>query len=192
MIMASSNAIQKTENITNGVNVDQVLAVIDAIEDDPGFAKWQIRANNNWINGGLNRSRIKDFSVGGREDDTRTETFVLDSDEPLPMSGKDSAPNAMEFVLHALTSCLTSTLVYHAAVRGIEVEAIESHLEGDMDVRGLLGLSDEVRKGYNKVRVNMRVKSAASAEELTELAMFSPVHDIVSQSLPVEFTLETY
>jgi uncharacterized OsmC-like protein len=192
MIMASSNAIQKTENITNGVNVDQVLAVIDAIEDDPGFARWQIRANNNWINGGLNRSRIKDFSVGGHEDDTRTETFVLDSDEPLPMSGKDSAPNAMEFVLHALTSCLTSTLVYHAAVRGIEVKAIESHLEGDMDVRGLLGLSDEVRKGYNKVRVNMRVKSAASAEELTELAMFSPVHDIVSQSLPVEFTLETY
>ena len=112
--MATSNANQQTENITNGVNVDQVLSVIDAIGDDSNFAKWQIRAENNWINGGLNRSRIKEFSVGGREDDTRTKTFVLDSDEPLPMSGQDSAPNAMEFVLHALAGCLTSTLVYHA------------------------------------------------------------------------------
>jgi uncharacterized OsmC-like protein len=98
----------------------------------------------------------------------------------------------MEYVLHALATCLTGTLVYHAAVRGIRIEAVESSYKGDMDVRGLFGLADDVRKGFNKVAVNMRVKSEASVEELTELALYSPVYEMVSQSLPVEFTLTTY
>ena len=98
----------------------------------------------------------------------------------------------MEYVLHALATCLTGTLVYHAAVRGIEIKSVESSYSGDMDVRGLFGLADNVRKGFNKVTVNMRVKSEASAQELTELALHSPVHDIISKSLPVEFTLTTY
>ena len=102
----------------------------------------------------------------------------------------DSAPNPMEFVLHSLAGCLTSTMVYHASVQGIEIESVESSLEGDMDVRGMLGLSDDARKAYNKVRVLMRVKSAASAETLKELALYSPVFDLVSNSLPVEFVLE--
>jgi len=188
--MTTSNAIQQAENITNGVNVDQVLSVIDGIEADSNLAKFELRTRNEWIDGGLNRSRIKDFSVDGQEDETRTQTFVLDSDEPLPLSGADSAPNAMEFVLHALAGCLTTTLVYHAAVRGIEIDSIESSCVGDLDVRGLFGLSEDVRKGYNHVRVNMRVKSAATADELKELAMFSPVYDIVSKSVPVTFVLE--
>ena len=95
----------------------------------------------------------------------------------------------MEFVLHSLASCLTSTLVYHAAVQGIEIESVESSLEGDMDVRGMLGMSDESRKAFNAVRVRMQVKGAADAETLKELALFSPVYDIVSNSLPVEFDL---
>ena len=82
-------------------------------------------------------------------------------------------------------------LVYHAAVRGIEIESVETELEGDLDLRGLFGMSDDVRKGYQDVRVHMRVKSTSSAEELRELAMYSPVYDIVSNSLPVAFTLET-
>ena len=117
---------------------------------------------------------------------------MLDSDEPAIAAGQDSAPNAMEYVLHALAACLTGTLVYHAAVQGIEIEAIESSYTGDMDVRGLFGLDDDVRKGFNKIKVNMRVKSEASAEDLTKLALYSPVHDMLSRSLPVEFMLTTY
>jgi uncharacterized OsmC-like protein len=98
----------------------------------------------------------------------------------------------MEYVLHALATCLTGTLVYHAAVRGIRIEAVESSYEGDMDVRGLFGLADDVRKGFSKVTINMRIKSEASVEDLTELALFSPVYEMVSQSVPVEFTLTTY
>lgn len=190
--MTTSNAVEQTRHMTNGVDVGQLTSVIGAIEADPGFAKFQFRATNQWIGGGRSRSRIKEFFAGNAEDTTRKQAFALDADEPAIAAGQDSAPNAMEYVLHALASCLTNTLIYHAAVRGIEIEAVESSYTGDMDVRGLFGLADDVRKGFNKVTVNMRVKSDASVEELTELAMYSPVYDMVSRSLPVEFTLTTY
>ena len=190
--MTNSNAIEQMQETTNGVDVGQLMNVIGAIEADPGYAKFQWRATNRWIDGGLSRSRIKEFFAGNAEDATRTEAFTLDSDEPAIAGGQNSAPNSMEYVLHALATCLTGTLVNHAAVRGIEIEAVESSYTGDMDVRGLFGLADDVRKGFNKVTVNMRVKSEASVEELTELALYSPVYDIVSRSLPVEFTLTKY
>ncbi len=190
--MTTSNAIEQTKETTNGVDVGQLMDVIGAIEADAGYAKFQWRATNQWIVGSVSRSRIKDFFAGNAEDTTRKEAFTLDADEPTIAAGQNSAPNSMEYVLHALATCLTGTLVYHAAVRGIEIEAVESSYTGDMDVRGLFGLADDVRKGFNKVTVNMRVKSEASAEELTELALYSPVYDMVSRSLPVEFTLTTY
>ena len=190
--MTTTNATQQTKDMTNGVNVDQVMNVIGEIEKDPGYAKFQWRATNQWISGALCRSQIKDFFAGNEENATRDSAFTLDADEPAIAGGQDSAPNAMEYVLHALATCLTGTLVYHAAVRGIAIDAIDSSYTGDMDVRGLFGLTDDVRKGFNKVKVKMLVKSGATAEELTELALYSPVYDIISKSLPVEFSLTTY
>ena len=177
-------------NSVNGVDVDQINHVIESITADTSFGEFQFRARNRWVNGGLNRSQIKEFHAGGREDGTRSKPFTLDADEPQLVAGNDSAPNSMEYVLHALVSCMTGTLVYHAAVRDIAITSVSSHIEGDMDVRGLLGMADDVRKGFNHVRVTMRVDSDADAETLTELALYSPVYDIVSKSLPVEFHLE--
>jgi uncharacterized OsmC-like protein len=190
--MTNSNAAEKTNDMTNGVDVGQVMNVIGSIEEDPGYASFQWRATNKWIDGGQSRSRIKEFYAGNAEDATRKDAFTLDADEPAIAAGQNSAPNSMEYVLHALATCLTGTLVYHAAVRGIEIEAVESSHTGDMDVRGLFGLSDKVRKGFSKVAVKMRVKSEASVEELTEMALYSPVYDIISKSLPVDFTLTKY
>lgn len=190
--MTTNIAIDKTKDITNGVDVGQILNIISEIEKDPSYAKFQWRATNQWINGSLSRSRVKEFFAGNKEDKTRKKGFIIDADEPIFAAGQDSAPNSMEFLLHALGTCLTNTLVYHAAVNGIKIEAIESSYKGDMDVRGLFGLKDDVRKGFNKVTVNMHVKSDANEEELTKLALYSPVYDIVSQSLPVEFELNTY
>jgi uncharacterized OsmC-like protein len=188
--MTANTASATPTQVVNGVNVDQIHTVIDAIGTDPGFGEFQFRARNHWIDGGLNRSEIQDFYAGGREDDTRTGPFSLDADEPLLVAGTDSAPNSMEYVLHALVSCMTGTLVYHAAVRGITIAGVRSQIEGDMDVRGLLGMSDEVRKGFNHVQVTMTVDSDADIETLTECALFSPVYDIVSKSLPVELRLQ--
>ncbi len=181
-----------TTDKTNGVDVNQILGVIGDIEENAEIAKFQFRASNRWIDGGLNRSTIKEFYAVGREDDTRTEPFMLNADEPQFLAGQDSAANPVEYVLHALAGCLTTTLVYHAAVRDIQIGAVESELEGDLDIRGLLGLSEDVRKGYQHVRVKMRVQSDETADALKELAMFSPVYDIVSNSLPVELVIETY
>jgi uncharacterized OsmC-like protein len=187
--MSTNTARAKQDNVVNGVNVIQIHAVIGAIDDDVGFGQFQFRAQNRWINGGLNRSEIRDFYAGGREDDTRTQPFTLDADEPLLVAGEDSAPNSMEYVLHALVSCMTGTMVYHAAVRGITIAGVRSHIEGDMDVRGLLGMDNDVRKGFNHVRVTLTVDSEADVDTLTECALFSPVYDIVSNSLPVDFQL---
>jgi len=188
--MSTNTATQDNTNSVNGVNVNQINHVIEAITADTAFGEFQFRARNRWVNGGLNRSQIKDFHAGGREDSTRNKPFTLDADEPQLVAGNDSAPNSMEYVLHALVSCMTGTLVYHAAVRGITVNSVSSNIEGDMDVRGLLGMAADVRKGFNHIRVTLRVDSDADAETLKELALFSPVYDIISKSLPVEFRLE--
>jgi uncharacterized OsmC-like protein len=190
--MTISNTAQQVQDLTNGVDVSQLMNVIGSIEADTGYAKFQWRATNQWIGGELSRSKIKGFFAGNEEDTTRKAAFTLDADEPPIASGHNRAPNSMEYLLHALATCLTGTLVNHAAVRGIEIEAVDSSYAGDMDVRGLFGLDDDVRKGFSQVAVNMRVKSEASVEELTEMALFSPVYDVISTSLPVEFALTTY
>ena len=190
--MKTKTLPKQQKNIVNGVDVSQIMTVIDHIESDPEYAQFQWRVSNKWIDGGLSRSCIKGFYAGNTEDMTRGKAFIVDADEPAIVAGMDTAPNSMEYILHALASCLTGTLAYHAAVRGIEIKEVESSVVGDMNVQGLLGLEKDVRRGFNKVVVNMRVKSKASIEELTELAMFSPVYDIISNSLPVDFFLTTY
>ena len=181
----------RTNNTVNGIDVDQVMSVIGEIENDTTFGVCQFRANNQWIDGGINRSEIQDYFIGGKEDDSRTQSFVLTADEPPLLAGSDAAPNPVEYVLHALAACLTTTMVAHAAVRGIVINHVESQLEGDIDLRGFLGISQSVRKGYQAVRVTFKVDSDADVETLKELAMFSPVYDIVSNSLPVELVVES-
>ena len=188
--MTIQNIAQVKEQRFNGVTVSTVMGIVGAITENSDNAHFQFRLSNHWVDGGLNRSCIKEYFALGQEDDTRSEAFIIDADEPAVNSGGDSSPNPMEYVLHSLASCLTSTLVYHAAVQGIEIESVESWLEGDLDVRGMLGMSEESRKAFNAVRVRMQVKGAADADTLKSLALYSPVYDMVSTSLPVELIFE--
>jgi uncharacterized OsmC-like protein len=178
--------------IMNGVSVTGIFDAIAAFKADPGLAESQFRASNEWIDGGHNRSTIQGFHACRQEDKSRTKPFVFDASEPPFLLANNEGANPVEFVLHALAGCLTTTMVYHAAARGIEIEAVDSKLEGDIDLRGLLGVSDKVRKGFREVRVNMRVKSRGTPSVLRDLAKFSPVFDIVSNSLPVVVNVETY
>jgi uncharacterized OsmC-like protein len=126
---------------------------------------------------------------GGVPDTARTATFELDNDEPDVLLGGDRAPNPVEYVLHALAGCLTTSLVYHAAARGITVRSVATRLEGDLDLRGFLGLDEDVRRGYERVRVTMHVDADTdqmTIDELVALAQArSPVFDIVSNGVPV-------
>jgi uncharacterized OsmC-like protein len=174
----------------NGVNVDRLGGMIQSVQQAPNLASFQFRAKNRWIMGGHNRSTIQGFYGAGEEYMTRKKPFVLDSDEPRVLLGTDQGPNPYELALHALAAGLTTSLVYHAAVRGIRLEAVESTLEGDLDIQGFLGLSDKVRRGYKDIRVYFAIKSDAPAEQLDELMRFSPVLDIVSNPVPVSIQIE--
>jgi uncharacterized OsmC-like protein len=183
------------QNMTNGLNVDQLFGTIDAIKETPGLAKFNFRASNKWVNGGHNRTTIKDFYGAGKEDTSRPSPFTLDNDEPAVLLGQDNGANPVEFVLHALAGCLTTSLIYHAAAQGIQIDEVESQLEGDLDLHGFLGLSDKVRNGYENIRVTFKIKADAPEEKLQELCELaqkrSPVFDIVSRPVPVTVNLQT-
>jgi uncharacterized OsmC-like protein len=120
----------------------------------------------------------------------RTTAVVLDADEPPVLLGKDQGANPVEFVLHALAACLTTSMVYHAAARGIRIDSVESRLDEDLDLREFLGVSDNVRPGYQQIRIQFQVTSEASADELQQLTKYSPVFDIVSNPIPVSVSIE--
>jgi uncharacterized OsmC-like protein len=173
------------QKVVNGVNVENLMKDIEAFKEQPALGKFKFRATNKWITGGHNRSRVKEFYGAGQEDTQRTQTFVLDADEPVLLHSGDRAANPVEFVLHALAACLTTSVVYHAAARGIRIEDLESELEGEIDVRGFTGVDPSVRTGYQNIRVTMRCKSDATREQLEELSKLSPVWDTIQNPVPV-------
>jgi uncharacterized OsmC-like protein len=172
----------------NGVDLDRLVATIEAVKADAALARFQFRARNRWVDGGHTRTTIKGFYGAGQDDSSRTEAFVLETDEPPVLLGGNLAPNAGEYLLHALAACLTGTIVYHAAARGIVLEGLECTLEGDLDVQGFLGLADDVRPGFERIRATLRATGDLDDDqlaELAELAAFSPVRDTVSNPVPV-------
>jgi uncharacterized OsmC-like protein len=183
------NTAEQINPTINGVDTEGVVALATKISQDEDYGKFKFRASNQWINGARSRSTIQGFFAGGKENTDRKEPLYVESDQPVFLGGQNTAPNPVEQLLHALDSCLTVTLVYHAAVQGIHLEAVETFSEGDMDARGFFGISDKVDKGYRQIRVNMRVKSDADMDTLTTLAMYSPVYEVISKSVPVEFTM---
>ncbi len=177
--------------ILNGVDVTALNEIIEAVNEDTSLAIFKFQANNKWLGGGWNRTAINAF-YGAGEDHLRDETFFYDNDEPPVLLGENRSANPVEFVLHALAGCLTSTLAYHAAARDIEIEKIDSELKGEMDARGFLDLADDVPIGYKSIEVLIRVKTSAKADTLLELAKFSPVYHTINGKTPVEITVETY
>ena len=178
-----------TATTRNGVDTAQLFGTLDAVKSDPELAQFQFRAHNTWIDGSHNRTTIRDFYAARQEDTSRTEAFVLDAGEPAILIGSDTGPNPAEYLLHALAACLTTSLVYVAAARGVHLTEVESTLVGDMDVQGALGLSDEVRNGFTHIRATFRVKGDAPEEKLREVVtraqQRSAVFDNVTNGVPV-------
>jgi uncharacterized OsmC-like protein len=181
-------SIMQVTNRVNGVDLDRLVGTIEHISADPTLARFQFRAHNDWIDGGHSRSTIQGFFGAGQEDTSRPEPFVVDADEPPVLLGENQAPNTVEYVLHALAACLGGTMVYHAAARGIALDSLECTIEGDVDVRGFLGLDEAVRPGYQEIRVAFKASGDFDDDQLAELAKltrYSPVRDIVSNPVPV-------
>lgn len=174
----------------NGVNLDTLMGTVNAIKGDPGLGACRFRASNNWLAGNHNRSTVTGF-YGAKQEMQHKRPFTMDADEPPILAGNDDGANPVEHLLHALASCLTTSMVAHAAVRGIRIEALESELEGDLDLRGFLGLDESVPKGYTAIRAKFRVKAdPKDLERIRELAKFSPVFNTITQGARVDVSVE--
>jgi len=186
---------QVMETIRNGVDTEQLFGTLNAVKAQPELASFRWRPRNEWIHGAHNRSTIKDFYAACQEDDSRVETFTLDAGEPAILCGTDTGPNPAEYLLHALAACLTTSLVFVAAARGVRLTRVESVLEGDMDVRGALGLDDRIPNGFTAIRATFTVAGDAPPEKLREVVtratQRSAVYDTLTSGVAIAVEVVT-
>jgi uncharacterized OsmC-like protein len=178
--------------VRNGVDTATLFATLDAVKANPEIAKFQFRATNRWVSGTHNQSTIHGF-YGAMQEMTHQQAHVYDADHPAVLVGTDNAPTPTEFVLHALAACLTAGLANIAAARGVTLTEVESTVEGDIELLGILGLSDRVRNGYEQIKVSFVLKGD-DPEKLRQVVAQSTarsaVYDIVTNGVPVAIEVE--
>lgn len=181
------------EKMVNGVNVGELFKTIDAIKGNSEIAKFKFRATNEWINGTRCRGTIKDFYGALKEDDSRP-PMNYDMDEPPVLLGNNEGRSPVEYLLVALSGCLTTVLVAHGSAKGVEIKGVASRYEGDIDLRGFLGLSEDVPVGYKQIRVYFKIDADISDEQKEELIgmaqKHSPVFNTITKSAPVSVQLD--
>lgn len=182
------------EQKVNGVNVDQLFSTIDQIRDNSEIAQFKFRVNNTWIDGTHNCATVKSFYGALKEDDSR-EPLAFDIDESPVLCGWNLGANPVEYLLVALSGCLTTSLVAHAATQGIEIRKVESRYEGDLDLRGFLGVSEEVPVGYKNIRAYFKIEADISEDQKQELIKmaqkYSPVFNSIAKPIPVSVQLDS-
>jgi uncharacterized OsmC-like protein len=173
----------------NGVDTPNLFATIDVVRNNPPLAKFQFRAKNRWVSGTHGRGTIETFYGAGSEH-THKKTFTLEADHPAVLVGEDNAPLPVEIALYSLAACITGGIANIAAARGVTLTEVEATVEGDMDARGILGLSNDVRNGYENIRATFRIKGDAPEEKLRQIVeqakARSAVYDILANPVPVE------
>lgn len=183
---------QELKHNINGVDLGKLEATIQAVNEDPDMASFTFNAVNEWVDGARNRTVVHRYT-GGNKLVERQQPFVLESDETPFLLGEDSAPNPIMMLLHSLASCLSVTIVYNAAMRGIAIEKLSISMEGDIDLHGFLGLSNEVRPGFQDVRVIIDLTTDAPRGQIEDLIRYaekrSPILDSLRHRIPVEVEL---
>jgi len=176
----------------NGFNQEAIVDVVTALQANPEIGNFELRATNQWIDGGHNRSYIQGFYGACQEDTSRTEPFIYDNDEPPVLLGNNKGANPGEVLLHGLLGCMTTAMVLLAAARGIEIEGVSSKIEGDIDIKGFLGLSTTGPKGFQQIRVTFDITGVdeAQKQELLALAKQSPLFNSLIYPTDVQVALQ--
>ena len=173
----------------NGVNTPTLLATIDAVGKQPELARFQFRATSRWVSGTHSQSTMFGFYGAGGEHE-HILPYKADGDHPAVLCGADAGPTPVEWVLHAIATCLMSGIGNIAAARGIRLSKVEATLTGDIDLRGILGLSDKVRNGYERLKISFDIEGDAPREKLEQVVMQakvrSAVYDIITNGIPVD------
>lgn len=188
-------AVRAPREARNGVNTPDLLATINAVKESPTLAKFRFRASNRWVSGTYSESRVESFSGAGGEHAHKTE-FRYSADHPAVLIGEDRGPTPIEFLLHGLASCITAGIGNIAAVRGVTLTSVESRVEGDIDLRGILGLSDQVRNGYERIRVSFDIAGDAPPEKLRAIVeqacARSAVFDVLTNGVAVDVSITSH
>lgn len=172
----------------NGIDNNAQQQILAALAGNVEMAQVSFRATNAWEGGTQTKSRISEFSMAGRTSPHASE-FQLVTDLPGPFLGSDSAPTPVEYALHALAACMNSTMVYNCTARGIEIRSSKAVVEGDIDARGFLRISDETRAGCKAVRIRFEVDTDAPRESIEDLLTGAPMFDVFTNSVPVAVDL---
>lgn len=184
------NPTNTNPTTVNGVHLETLQGTINAIEQDPELGQCRFRARNTWLGGTRNCTTITDF-YGAKQEIAHPQPFELHADEPPILAGSDEGANPVEHLLNALAACVTTSMVAHAAVRGIHIEELESELEGDIDLNGFLGLDENVPKGFTDIRIKFRVKADVDdMETLKRLTEYSPVFNTLTRGTNVDIEVE--
>ena len=177
---------------SNGVDTAALFATLDAVKGDPDIAKFRFRATNSWVSGTHNQSTIYGF-YGAKQEMLHQATWTFDADHPAVLVGQDNGPTPAEYLLHALASCLVSGLANIAAARGVTLTEVTATVEGDIDLLGILGLSDDVRNGFQQVRVAFTVRGddpGRLTEVVEQARRRSAVYDVLTNGVPVAIEVD--
>jgi uncharacterized OsmC-like protein len=177
----------------NGVDTPKLFATIGHVAAQPELAKFQFRTESRWVDGTHSRSTMTTFFGAGSEHNHKRE-YAVEADHPAVLCGGDYGPTPIEHVLHALSSCLIAGIANIAAARGVTLKRVEAIVDGDIDLRGILGLAHDVRNGYEKIRVSLRIEGDASLEKLREIVeqsrTRSAVFDVLTNGVPISLAVD--
>ncbi|WP_163713027.1 OsmC family protein [Mangrovibacterium lignilyticum] len=184
--------METTVKMINGFSAEGIMNTVTAIQGNPEIAKFELRAKNNWISGGHNRSYIQGFYGACQEDTSRETPFVYDNDEPPVLLGENKGANPGEVLLHGLLACMTTAMVLLAAGKGIEVSGVSSSIEGDIDLQGFLGMDPGVQKEFSQIRVKFNIEGASDEEkeQLLNFAKQSPVFNTLINPVDVQVSVQ--
>lgn len=177
----------------NGFQAEAIANTVAAIQDNPQIAEFELRAKNTWISGGNNRSYIQGFYGACQEDTSREKPFIYDNDEPPVLLGENKGANPAEVILHGLLGCMTTAMILLASARGIDVAGVSSRVEGNIDLKGFLGLDANVVKGFEQIRVIFDIEGASEdqKQELITLAKQSPIFNTLINPVDVQVAIQS-
>ena len=191
---AIAPAMRAPREPRNGVDTPALLATINVVKQTPELARFRFRASNQWVSGTYSESRVEPFTGAGGEHRHETQ-YRYGADHPAVLVGQDRGPTPVEFLLHGLAACITAGIGNIAAARGVTLTSVESRVEGDIDLQGILGLSDKVRNGYQRIGISFEIAGDAPPEQLRAIVeqacARSAVFDVLTNGVPIDVNTNT-
>ncbi|HEX4504176.1 MAG TPA: OsmC family protein [Alphaproteobacteria bacterium] len=176
----TAHAKKAEPNIVNGLNVDDLFALIESVQNDAANAKTSWRVATTWQGQTRSRAEVTGYGIAGVDVPRR---FTLDIDEPCELGGTDRFANPQEYLLAALNACLTVGYVAQCSVRGITLQNLQIETEGEIDLRGFLGIDPKVPNGYESLRYTVRIKGSGTPQQ------FAEIHEAVMATSPNFFNI---